>query len=307
MTQKEQIDKGTYYSQLVNKSALQPIRDILEKYGYHVEFVSTKDTDSKENYGKGLDNNLKRDRDFLEGVVNSSIVKKAFKDRVRKTIVVLYNVGAMNLADPSQGIHIRHQASLRTKRVKYLVGQQYAQLSGALSDPQEVVKDYVEIFPDGVEIAQIEKNIKVAEDLTAVIDSAMEAKGYELVDVLKDMLYVSFSVQINILTIDEATLHNIQFILLKELYDTTDSSISKNIEIEYTFDKVKTPVTRIATYTLSQLEGVQSIGVNQNGMYHIGFSFDTIKAELFSDYSLLIPHKPKGGITAVTKVGIIPV
>lgn len=308
---KPEIEKGSFYSQLVEKTALQIISNILTKYGFEVEFLITKDLSNRKSFGVGVDQSLMRDKNFLNEVIalNTTGIKEKFRDRVEKTVVCLYNVGAMNIP-PERGNHLTQKRVEQNldMNTKYLVGYKYVKLTDSIPTPVSgLIPDYTDIFPDGQELKTYTlPPMPSGSTIESYKDLSLETQGYTLMDVLKDAVIVAFEVEMNILTVSEKVLHLIQFILLRELYTLASDSV-QSLAIEYTFPNIPQSIIREATYSVSTVGGMDSLGETKgDGLFAVGVTFSDIRAELFSDYSLLRVHDVSDDfpVSPILKVGL---
>lgn len=311
--------RGSYYSQLVRGTALQVISNAVAKFGFNIEFIPVKDVSDSSQYAKGVDKTLMRQKELInsfilsEGTESEKILRDKFKMEMDKTIVCLYNTTGLTLAETNY-MNDRSKPHKYLREVKALVGYRYAKVDGTntntnILSTETMIPDYSEVFENGVEFADEVIKVEAGADLSKLKDIKKEKAGLILVRILKDIVRAKFSVDISFIVASENLLHNLQFILLKNLYTSSDQT-EQTISLKYNIDGIDSnEIKQEYSYTLSELSGFGTVGSdNKSKLYTLGLTINDIQGTLLSDYNLYEPVKElvTYPISYTLKIGTTP-
>lgn len=300
MSNKTEIEEfvGTNYSQLVKGSAIAIISRAIEKTGLNVEFKAVKNISDPTEYGKGVDKTLMRKPSLIQDVINSEgtdnqkDMEKLLKSEIDKTVICLYRPSTM-IRRPYDKNNDRSRPQIDTADVKGLLGYVYAQLE---QEQDEVVwgdvPQFEEVFQDGVKI--LDKLYPAQTNGMLPYDEEKENAGLKMCEVLKDYVNVEFSVEFGFLVASEKLLHRLQFLLLKNLYEH-EGNLEQKTVIEYASlsKEITAKVYDSCSYIPADLSGLETLGdSNSSKLYGLNVTIESIKARLYSDYTIFNPIDP---------------
>lgn len=300
MSNKTEIEEyvGTNYSQLVKGSAIAVISRAIEKTGLNVEFKSVKNISDPTEYGKGIDKTLMRKPSLIQDVINSEgsenqkDMENLLKKEIEKTVICLYRPSTM-VRRPYDKNSDRSKPQIDTTDVKGILGYVYAQLE---QEQDEIIwsdtPQFEDLFIGSSKI--FDKIYPVQDNGMLPYDQEKEDAGYKMCEVLKDYVNVEFSVEFGFLVASEKLLHRLQFLLLKNLYEN-EGGIEQSTVIEYESlsKEIKSKVYDSCSYIPADLSALETLGdSNSSKLYGLNVTIESIKARLYSDYTIFNPIDP---------------